>query len=1013
LARPGIPGRGEVARTRGEGREAARQRRVRAQGSTVALEAGSQWPRRRSVSDSDQAWGEGKTVSGAEQHQRLDADPDAQLPVANPARTVISLSAAQRATEQILVGLRARAARSKRRRRQDNLQRWASASAVVEPHPNGAGRLCSGAMRGRAQKDQAVGQLLDLNINDHALLKKQYDDYLAQQQLARKATEDEAWQKMWDQERVTRQQERDRLRRSEQAKRRLTVECLQPGPFRRIWLVGLKLRYWRKRARLKTQQSERWAKIRSDWSAECSRVELLSYKAWLRERAAADEVAARQHAWVDSMDRRRVDARPAALAVQGQESDERPMETSELDMVLQDEIAAAEPQARQETEAVSLSDLRRDAGDLPAVDLRLLAAARMAASAGSLRIHETFREGRGAAGDDAPATLDEIQVQQETDHLTAVDHSTELHRDAGLASENDTLQGKAPVAVSASLQTGAVPAVRLTNDENASVIGQKHAGIEAVPNTEPRVNNNVEPQVREVAQASPMRLSIGEQAREAALRSQARAALARSKSGGASENWSHERGEARQVRPPEERPEKVSPPQELPEAPKTVHVGSSPTDEPSAVTMPATCSIISSARSEEDEEAPVVGQKRAREEVVPDPGFRVNNNGEPQAREAVQAPLMRLSIGEQAREAALRSQARAARNGIISGDIPENPSQKIRETMQAQQDQVPGQLAQSEVSRPTLSKTVGSAVQPPEVHYGSEPFHRPAEQGGVSAPILPAPRGPVGSSTSAAGPSESRFSSLAVRSIPASVPPEPQAMVQPGLKSDAVLTDAVSAAVEALALISKPPAPASAPAAPASALPAPAQVDPLEEAALRAAAALHAQDPLPSSGHLREIAKASAQSLFEMQPEAALPTSATRKADQGSSGHFDPIRDANGQQRNPLFQQIAATAVHAYICDDQNLLDSASTLLCDCLDTPRELAAPIAGGILRWHFQTNEKPNMPPLSLEGCNRVARLMKEQRNAGRGDDWMWSWKGLPPDRTPSRPRPRRNKGFGIDD
>ena len=278
----------------------------------------------------------GVAVSEEKRYPQLGAEPSAQMLTANLARSVISLPMARQAAERILAGLRAKAGRSKRRRRMDNLQRWSSGEPTVsEPksRPEGRRRQSGGMLRTLVQAASGEGQLPDRNIRDHHTLKQQYVAYRAKECLALKASEDEAWRRAWGQEQATRQQEIDRLRRSEQVKRTLIIEGLQPGRFRRIWLEGLKLRCRFKRDRLKKCQAERWVTIRSEWIANRIKEQPLGYKKWLRESAVADPVAARQYAWIDSMDARRA-VGMVTPAAQGAEHDERLMGLSDPETAL-------------------------------------------------------------------------------------------------------------------------------------------------------------------------------------------------------------------------------------------------------------------------------------------------------------------------------------------------------------------------------------------------------------------------------------------------------------------------------------------------------------------------------------------------------------------------------------------------------------------------------------------------------------------------------------------------------
>jgi hypothetical protein len=106
---------------------------------------------------------------------------------------------------------------------------------------------------------------------------------------------------------VTRQTENTKLRRSHDAKRSLVVRSLRPCRLRRVWLKGLDLRYREKRARLRVRQAERWTAIRSQIKERQEEV-ALSYKTWLLKQAPVDPAAARQYAWIVTMDRRRLSA---------------------------------------------------------------------------------------------------------------------------------------------------------------------------------------------------------------------------------------------------------------------------------------------------------------------------------------------------------------------------------------------------------------------------------------------------------------------------------------------------------------------------------------------------------------------------------------------------------------------------------------------------------------------------------------------------------------------------------
>ena len=308
-ARNGIPERGAVARTPSEGREAARQRRARAMGSRLAVEAREGPPRLQVVDGHDRASAERIPVPEKEP-RAASAKPAGSAPAAIFPRFSISLLSAQQAAEQLLMGLRANAAQAKRLKRRANLLRWSSGSlAAAEPKNNveAGGRQSRGVMRAQAEAEAAWHRFPDQNINDHELLKRQYRIYRNEWHERAKAAREEFWQVAWSQERATRQTENTKLRRSHDAKRSLVVRSLRPCQLRRVWLKFLGLRYREKRARLRVRQAERWTAIRSQLKERQKEV-ALSYKTWLLKQAPGDPAAARQYAWIGTMDRRRLSA---------------------------------------------------------------------------------------------------------------------------------------------------------------------------------------------------------------------------------------------------------------------------------------------------------------------------------------------------------------------------------------------------------------------------------------------------------------------------------------------------------------------------------------------------------------------------------------------------------------------------------------------------------------------------------------------------------------------------------
>jgi hypothetical protein len=857
-------------------------------------------------------------IAAAEQPRRIGAGPNSEMPMVNLAQLVISLPSAQQAAEHVLAGLHARTARAKRRRRRENLQKW-SGRLLSPPKPvslpDGSGRQRGGILRTQAEHGSGEGQFFDPEIKEHQSLQEQYVAYRAEKRRALKASENEAWRRAWSQEQAIRQKENDRLRQSERAKRRLIVEGLPSGQFRQIWLEGLKFRYRYKRARLKKRQAERWATIRSEWAANSTNDKLLGYKAWLRECAVADPVAARQYAWIDSMDARRA-VGTAMPAAQGAEHDEQLMGLPEPDAVLPDRITSAEPEGQPEADPVSNSDVERTPVNRSRGDFRLLAAARFRVErAGDLNIGmvEDDKDGAEGAVEAGPAVWSRLR-DVDDQPAGAVSGISPDHAGASPGIAAPQLE-TANVAAGAPLHAGMDPdAFGIEEAERDTGLGSdaEHRGTEG-------------------AQPSHAGFSIAEQAREVELRPQTQAVSGGIKSGGISTNPSQE--------------------------------------------TRATASGVE----------------------VFEGNARVNNGAEHQGREVTQVSQSTVDFRDQAREVALRLQAQAAHGGIVPGSTSEDPRQETRGTDQAPESKAP--------AIPALPTTVERIVEIPKIPDRPEPSHRPSDQGEVSAPSTPAASGPIRSPTPAPKPSVSKSPAPAAQLVPELMPTALQAMGQTEPEHDAAPADAGATTAQASAPIVAPESPA--PAAPSLA---PAHAS---DAAMRAAAALRVQRPPIGPDPLREIVKAAEQSVNQVQAATAPPASRPANLEQPiRDEHFNPIEDKDGQRRNPLLQKIAATIIYAFNDGDQKLLDTAYTLLEVFLDAPGEAAEHIAFGVVRWHKKPNSWPNMPPpLSVAGCGQVTERIVGERQAERGDDWMWNWTGLSPIRTPARPKPGNGKDFGV--
>ena len=424
-------------------------------------------------------------------------------------------------------------------------------------------------------KQQRGGSVLGSRDQGAPALQEKYAAYRVEKRQALKASENEAWRKAWLQEKATRQQENDRLRRSERVKRRLIVEGLPSGRFRRIWLEGLKLRCRYKRAWLKKRQGERWATIRSEWAANNTNEELLGYKAWLRECASVDPVAGRQYAWIDSMDARRA-ASKAMPAAQGAEHDEHLMQLSVTEAVPPNTIASADVRGQAEADPASNSDVERSPINRSPGDIRLLAAAKF----GAKRVGQLNTEIIGGDEESAEcAAQADLEVRSRVRDVDSQSVSTigGISPDrAGVSSVIAVPQVEAAhVATGAPLHAGTDPdasGIKGSEWDTGMSSGAEHRGTKdaqpshsginfteqarevalsfqartassgimpcgvskhpsegaraAAPGLEvsARVNSGAEYQEREVPQVSHSRISIGEQAREGALRSQAQAA---------------------------------------------------------------------------------------------------------------------------------------------------------------------------------------------------------------------------------------------------------------------------------------------------------------------------------------------------------------------------------------------------------------------------------------------------------------------------------------------------------
>jgi hypothetical protein len=307
-AEVGIPSRGKVVRTPAEGREAAHQRRVKILGSTVALDV-KMSSRRRQAAEGDRR----HRPAGGIDRERVQFGSSGTgsptiVPVAISLGSDVLLPSMWQVAEQILAGLRARAAKSRRLKRKARVQSWVCQQSTPGEPGLPLNKMIHQrirAVRTQWETNAAWGMSPDPNINDHVSLRAEYAAYRAQRRKAIKAEGQDGWKLAWARERGTRQDEQARLRRSLDVKRSLLIRRLRRGRLRRVWLEGLNLRHRHKLAQLKARQVERWAGTRLELRTEQEHERQLSYKVWLLTRAPVDAAAARQYAWIDTMEARR------------------------------------------------------------------------------------------------------------------------------------------------------------------------------------------------------------------------------------------------------------------------------------------------------------------------------------------------------------------------------------------------------------------------------------------------------------------------------------------------------------------------------------------------------------------------------------------------------------------------------------------------------------------------------------------------------------------------------------
>jgi hypothetical protein len=396
---------------------------------------------------------------------------------------------------------------------------------------------------------------------------------------------------------------------------------------------------------------------------------------------------------------------------------------------------------------------------------------------------------------------------------------------------------------------------------------------------------------------------------------------------------------------------------------------------------------------------PDVAQRRAGIDALRGGDADTIHGAEHQGIEGVGASYSGFLIAEQAQEVVLKSLTQAER-GTVPGRTSEDPRPDSRETNQA--------LEIAKRASPALAMPSGTATEFPKNSDPSARPYQPSEQGETLVPETPSLADSAGSHTLARTTSTPESADSDAQLVHVSGPKALEAGAQSGTNQVIVPMEGGSETAQAPVsfLVSERPGPV---------VPSLVPMDPSDPSAAEAVAGTSVQHPATDRGYLRESLEAMEQSGDQFQA-ATVPS---------ASGHpepnwpaqdepFNPIEDENGQRRNPLLQQVAATIIHAFDRVDPVLQDTASILLGVCLDIPAEAAFPIADKIVQWRYVTRAWPDMPPpLSVADCGKVTERIMGERQGGKGDDWMWSWKGLSPHRPPPRPNPGRVKGVGLND
>jgi len=516
-----ITGPAKRERTPQEGREAARQRREEVSGLGDLRPSLGRKSSVRSIGKL------GGGQSGESPNPLVQGSP-----IGGASAPSIALQAAQHAADRILANLRTGTARSKRQRRRGKVYGQPAESRVPASRDLPSGdRQRSDETLATAQDPPQEGKVGVPNIADHASLQQEYVQYRAKAIDAARSEHEEIFRQAWVDEQGHRKSGRSKLRRSLAVKRRLAIVCLPLGPVRSAWLKFLQLRFDRKRKSLGARDRERWKTTRAELLRDRNRTKVLDYRQWLAEHASGNPAAARQLNWICSLSQPSrplmqmsqsstddLSAQPPVGAAQesagilgASDTKRREGETplSVPDTAWPDSGNAVEPEAQWETDAVSIRDDNRSGFDMSPVHTRLLGAAKLARA----RAESALLMEMPIQHEDHPQIGTEvIRAAVAKDDIGG--ESTMSPTTIGLGSASTTL----PVATDAMPQANMTPGVQ--GREAATPPGFKSVQtvVEGPSDTRLYEISDARYPIGEGGQTSQSTFYIGDQARQVAAR---------------------------------------------------------------------------------------------------------------------------------------------------------------------------------------------------------------------------------------------------------------------------------------------------------------------------------------------------------------------------------------------------------------------------------------------------------------------------------------------------------------